>query len=81
MFGCEPGDIKLDLPSVKKDGNGYYYMNPEGERVDITAENPYGVRADYDRQVIGRNTPDWTLGFKNNFRYKDFDLSVFLYAR
>ncbi|MDU8957710.1 MAG: SusC/RagA family protein, partial [Bacteroides sp.] len=35
----------------------------------------------YDRQVIGRNTPDWTLGFKNNFRYKDFDLSVFLYAR
>ena len=81
LFGCEPGDIKLDLPSVKKDGNGYYYMNPEGERVDITAENPYGVRADYDRQVIGRNTPDWTLGFKNNFRYKDFDLSVFLYAR
>ncbi len=56
LFGCEPGDIKLDLPSVKKDGNGYYYMNPEGERVDITAENPYGVRADYDRQVIGRNT-------------------------
>lgn len=39
-------------------------MNPEGERVDITAENPYSVRADYDRQVIGRNTPDWTLGFK-----------------
>ena len=38
LFGCEPGDIKLDLPSVKKDGNGYYYMNPEGERVDITAE-------------------------------------------
>lgn len=33
LFGCEPGDIKLDLPSVKKDGNGYYYMNPEGERV------------------------------------------------
>ena len=81
LFGCEPGDIKLDLPSVKKDGNGYYYMNPEGERVDITAENPYSVRADYDRQVIGRNTPDWTLGFKNNFRYKDFDLSIFLYAR
>ena len=26
LFGCEPGDIKLDLPSVKKDGNGYYYM-------------------------------------------------------
>lgn len=81
LFGCEPGDIKLDLPSVQRDGNGYFYMNPDGERVEINAENPYNARVDYDRQVIGRNTPDWTMGFKNNFRYKDFDLSIFLYAR
>lgn len=81
LFGCEPGDIKLDLPSVQRDGNGYFYMNPDGERVEITADNPYNARVDYDRQVIGRNTPDWTMGFKNNFKYKDFDLSIFLYAR
>ncbi|GAE83047.1 SusC/RagA family TonB-linked outer membrane protein [Bacteroides reticulotermitis] len=81
LFGCEPGDIKLDLPSVKQDGAGYYYTNPDGERVDINAENPYKVRADYDRQVIGHTTPDWTMGFKNDFKYKNFDLSVFFYAR
>ncbi|WP_455663554.1 SusC/RagA family TonB-linked outer membrane protein [Phocaeicola sp.] len=81
LFGCEPGDIKLELPSVKKDNTGYYYTDADGKRVDITSENPYQVRVDYDRQVIGHNTPDWTLGFKNNFKYKNFDLSVFLYAR
>ena len=80
LFGCEPGDIKLELPSVKKDNTGYYYTDADGKRVDITSENPYQVRVDYDRQVIGHNTPDWTLGFKNNFKYKNFDLSVF-YAR
>ena len=81
LFGCEPGDIKLELPSVQKDASGYFYKDAEGKRVDITAENPYQVRPDYDRQVIGHNTPDWTLGFKNNFTYKNFDLSFFFYAR
>lgn len=81
LFNCEPGDIKLDLPSVKKDGTGYFYTDAEGKRVDINAENPYQVRDGYDRQIIGNNSPDWTLGFKNNFKYKDFDLSFFFYAR
>lgn len=81
LFNCEPGDIKLDLPSVKKDGTGYFYTDAEGKRVDINAENPYQVRDGYDRQIIGHNSPDWTLGFKNNFKYKDFDLSFFFYAR
>lgn len=81
LFSCQPGDIKLDLPSVQRDGSGYFYMNTDGERVDITAENPYKVRTDYDRQIIGHTTPNWTMGFKNDFKYKDFDLSLFFYAR
>ena len=30
-----------------------------------------------DRQIIGDPNQDWTFGFNNTFRYKDFDLGVF----
>ncbi|MBR5820362.1 MAG: SusC/RagA family protein, partial [Alistipes sp.] len=45
-----------------------------------TAENPYSVSA-ADKQIIGQNSPDWSLGFQNTFTYKNFDLSVYMYAR
>ncbi len=81
LFGNQPGDIKLDLPSVLKDATGYYYNDAEGNRVDITADKPYALRPAYDRQIIGHQNPDWTFGFKNDLKYKNFDLSVFFYAR
>ncbi len=31
-----------------------------------------------DRQIIGDVNPDYTFGFTNNFKYKNFDLSVFV---
>ena len=34
-----------------------------------------------DRTYIGSTSPKWTAGFNNNFRYKDFDLNVYLIAR
>ncbi|HYF70640.1 MAG TPA: TonB-dependent receptor [Ohtaekwangia sp.] len=34
-----------------------------------------------DRVVIGHTQPRWTLGLNNMFRYKNFDLSVFVYGR
>lgn len=30
-----------------------------------------------DRTIIGNPNPDFTFGFTNNFRYKDFDLNIF----
>lgn len=32
-----------------------------------------------DRQIVGDAWPDFTGGFTNNFRYKGFDLSAFIY--
>lgn len=89
LFGCKPGDVKVEYASVKHDANGYYYeeeaTDGDGKvttkRVDITAENPYTQRDGSDRQVLGHKNPDWSGGFKNTFTYKNFDLSVFLYAR
>jgi len=40
--------------------------------------NGDGVINQDDRTFIGNPHPDFTFGFTNNFRYKNFDLSVFL---
>ncbi|MGI4871777.1 MAG: SusC/RagA family TonB-linked outer membrane protein [Janthinobacterium lividum] len=42
--------------------------------------NGDGVINDQDRTFIGNPTPKFTAGFTNNFAYKNFDLSVFLYG-
>ncbi|MEG1586975.1 MAG: SusC/RagA family TonB-linked outer membrane protein, partial [Bacteroidales bacterium] len=76
IFGKEPGDIKI-ATKVRKDADGYFYTDKDGKRVPVSK---YTYGAD-DYQVIGHKTPDWTGGFQNNFTYKDFDLSFFLYAR
>ncbi len=47
---------------------------------DISGPNgvPDGVIDEYDRTNIGSPLPKFTFGFTNTFRYKDFDLSLFL---
>ncbi len=39
---------------------------------------PDGVIDEHDRTVIGNPMPDFTFGWTNTFRYKNFDLSVFI---
>jgi TonB-linked SusC/RagA family outer membrane protein len=39
------------------------------------------IDPDYDRQVVGKATPDWTGGFQNTFSYKNVELSCFLFGR
>ncbi len=41
-------------------------------------QNNDGVINDDDRTIIGNPHPDFTFGFQNSFKYKSFDLSVFL---
>ncbi len=43
--------------------------------VDVNGD---GVVDSRDKTVIGNPHPDFTFGFTNNFKYKNFDLSVFL---
>ena len=40
--------------------------------------NQDGVIDDNDRTIIGNGLPKHTGGFTNNFRYKNFDLNIFL---
>ena len=50
----------------------WVYLNRNGERVNYRdfAQSPD------DRQVIGNGIPKWYLSWINNFRYKNFDLSI-----
>ena len=34
-----------------------------------------------DRMIVGKGTPDWTAGLRNQFNYKNWDLSFFVYTR
>ncbi|MDL2322487.1 TonB-dependent receptor [Bacteroidales bacterium OttesenSCG-928-A17] len=39
---------------------------------------PDGIIDENDRTIIGNPMPDFTFGFNNTFRYKNFDLTIFL---
>ena len=34
-----------------------------------------------DYQVLGHNSPDWSLGLQNTLKYQNFDLSIYMYMR
>lgn len=39
------------------------------------------IDANDDRQIVGKIRPDWSGGITNTFRYKDLELSFFIYSR
>jgi TonB-linked SusC/RagA family outer membrane protein len=62
----------------------YYYTDLAAAQQfepTLTAANlKYNYSAN-DYQILGHNSPDWSLGFQNTFRYKNFDLSVYAFMR
>jgi TonB-linked SusC/RagA family outer membrane protein len=34
-----------------------------------------------DRMIVGKGTPDWTAGLRNQLNYKNWDMSFFVYTR
>jgi hypothetical protein len=62
--GVYVGDIKFK--DIGSDPNGQFNGQPDG------------VINEYDQTIIGDPNPDFTFGFTNTFRYKDFDLGITL---
>ncbi len=96
VFGRRPGDIKVNVPGltrlasgiyVKEAANGtknYYYTNLTEAQKHNPALTAASVRYNYsaaDYQILGSNTPKWSLGFQNAFKYKSFDLTIYSYFR
>ncbi len=89
IFNANPGDIKINVPNLVRDGNRFYKVDKktgepikgdDGNIIYYDKENPYTIGGE-DYQVLGHNSPDWSLGFQNAFTYKGFDLTVYAYAR
>ncbi|SMC39917.1 SusC/RagA family TonB-linked outer membrane protein [Pedobacter africanus] len=93
-FGRRPGDLKVNTPGLVKLADGvfrregtdlYYYTNlADAQRFNpalTAASSLYTYNNTNDFQTIGHNTPDFSLGFQNNFKYKNFDLGIYSYLR
>ncbi len=49
-------------------------------RIKIKDQNKDGsIDNDNDRIILGSETPDFVMGLNNTFKYKNFDLRVFMY--
>lgn len=96
VFGKRPGDLKVNVPNMKRVGEGvyvktaddgtqtYHYTSlAEAQKYNpsLTATTSTYAYSANDYQVLGHNSPSWTLGLQNGFKYKDFDLSVYAYFR
>ncbi|MBE7169059.1 MAG: TonB-dependent receptor [Williamsia sp.] len=95
VFSKRPGDIKVNVPGMThvatgvymKEANGvktYYYNNlVDAQKINpaLTAANARYSYGPNDYQILGHNSPNWSLGFQNGFRYKNFDLTVYAYFR
>ncbi len=84
IFNAKPGDLKINCQDLTRhvdaDGTVYYTgVDANGETQTYTADNTYD--ATQAKQVLGHPEPDWTMGIKNTFTWKNFDLSIYLYWR
>ena len=49
--------------------------------IKLADQNGDSIIDDEDRAVIGSKVPKWSMGIKNNFIFRSFDLSVYLFFR
>ncbi len=72
------GYSKEDMQEMAKfNANGHTYQPGDLRFVDQNGD--YKIDED-DRVIRGQKMPKWTAGMGNTFRYKNFDLYVFMYG-
>jgi hypothetical protein len=65
---------------IWQEGEDIASVDPNGKPGDIKFkdQNEDGKIDSEDRIILGRTSPKWVGGFTNTFRYKNFNLSIFL---
>jgi len=96
VFNKRPGDLKVNVPGMSRlatgvyvketaDGAKTYYYNSLADAQQynsaLTAANARYNYSNNDYQIVGHNSPDWSLGFQNQFKYKNLDLGIYSYFR
>lgn len=78
-------ETKDDDGNVTGTHTGAYYIpgevDDDGNQVYYTRDNTYVINANTDRQILGSKTPDWNIGFQNQFTFYNFDLSIMMNMR
>ena len=59
--------------------NGHTFEAGDVKVRDLNGDHK--IDANNDRKVLGQYNPKWTSGMTNTFTYKNFELSMFIYAR
>lgn len=95
-FGKRPGDLKVNVPGLTREAEGvyskqaadgtktyYYAVLAEAQKLNpaLTAATATYTYSTNDYQVLGHNSPDWSLGFQNSFKFKSFDLGIYAFMR
>lgn len=57
------------------------YGRQPGEVKEVDQNNDGVIDPDNDRVILGSPFPDWTGGITNNFTYKGWDFSFYIYTR
>ncbi|MBE6288081.1 MAG: TonB-dependent receptor [Mediterranea massiliensis] len=83
LYGYESAGLWTDSPAdmaemEKFNANGHKFMPGMVKPVDQNGD--YKIESNYDRKILGNHRPLWNVGFNNNFRYKDFELGIFIYG-
>ncbi|MES2775555.1 MAG: TonB-dependent receptor [Bacteroidota bacterium] len=96
VFNKRPGDLKVNVPGMTQlqtgvfvkqaaDGTKTYYYNTlsEAQKYNpaLTAASAKYAYSNNDFQILGQNSPKWSLGIQNGIRYKNFDFTVYAYLR
>jgi len=72
---------------MKKAADGtvnYYYTDlatAQKYNTSLTAATAKYTYSANDYQIVGHNSPNWSLGFQNTFTYKNWSLTVYSYFR
>lgn len=79
MPGSLAGQVKIkDIDSYKKDASGNIMVDNSG--LPLKTGMPDGKLDDADKVFYGSYDPDFMIGFSNSFKYKNWDMSFYLYG-
>ncbi|MEA5403824.1 TonB-dependent receptor [Arcicella sp. DC2W] len=72
---------KIGIWQLGQESEAAKYGQVPGDIRVQDVNNDGKITPDADRMVVGTPRPNFNLGVNNNFSYKNFDLSVFFFAR
>ncbi len=88
LYGYESAGLWTDSAEdlelmARYNANGHKFAPGMVRPVDQPDENgeiDYKIESNNDRVIIGNTRPLWTGGMTNTFRYKNLEMSVFIYG-